>query len=465
MPFSAAMRQLERMASQTIFQPETTSAPVQIIGPLESAGSLFDGIFFTGCTEDRWPLPAAIHPLLPIDLQQKYGMPGAVRGKTLEHARQMTERMLHAAPEVIFSYPTRNSDGEARPSAALKSPQISPASEKLLAEVCVAAPISDWQLEAYAEPPTAPWDSSRGRVPSSALKSQAACPFQAFALRRLRARGEELPEEGLDGMQRGKFLHSLLQHVWTDADGLKDSTGLQAAIESNSLETLVQAKAAQVIKESNSESARDGWQREFLRLEQARLSDIVCRWLRDVESLRAPFVVKETEAEKEFSIDGLQFRVRVDRTDELTNGNLVLLDYKSGKIEMKDWNPPRMDDPQLPLYGLYALTDIPAAVAFGSMVSGKKPCMRGVANRDGILPLGKKDCTSADELQTRLEEWQEDIQDLAYEFANGEARVNPKRGADTCKNCQLQSLCRVNEQDGLLDDDSEDDASNGASND
>ena len=37
---------------------------------------------------------------------------------------------------------------------------------------------------------------------------------------------------------------------------------------------------------------------------------------------------------------------------------------------------------------------------------------------------------------------------LGREFMAGDARVDPKHGARTCRDCDLQGLCRISEREG-----------------
>jgi ATP-dependent helicase/nuclease subunit B len=41
--------------------------------------------------------------------------------------------------------------------------------------------------------------------------------------------------------------------------------------------------------------------------------------------------------------------------------------------------------------------------------------------------------------------WQQSLLGLAEEFLRGEASVDPKQGAKTCRYCPLPGLCRVAE--------------------
>ena len=50
MTAAAALGHLERMAGDTVFQPENRHARVQLIGPLEASGAEFDAIWIAGVT-------------------------------------------------------------------------------------------------------------------------------------------------------------------------------------------------------------------------------------------------------------------------------------------------------------------------------------------------------------------------------------------------------------------------------
>ena len=51
--------------------------------------------------------------------------------------------------------------------------------------------------------------------------------------------------------------------------------------------------------------------------------------------------------------------------------------------------------------------------------------------------------------------WKAELEKLADEFAGGYAPVDPKRGLNTCRSCDLQTLCRVHERLSALDEDEE----------
>jgi probable DNA repair protein len=461
-----ALERLQQMADDTLFQPESAPVSVEILGPLEAAGSLFDGIFFLDCSEDRWPIPVSPNPLLSLDLQKQYAMPGAVRGANIASAKRMTERLLRSAPEVFFSYPAHGPEGEVRPSPVLDSLQISvdppPDARNFLSKYVHPQP----QLVVSDDLHPTPWEASRRSLWVSALRSQAACPFQAFANQRLGTNDLRLAEDGFDALQRGNLLHDLLHSVWFGRQdqphlrGLETSRTLHELAATGELETFVQERAEALIRLRNPSP----WEREFLLAERERIAALVYRWLTEVELQRPRFVALRGEAKQTIAIENLlNLNVRLDRVDELQSDEtdaqkeFVLLDYKTGEVNLKGWQPPRLDEPQLPLYADFAIDERPVAVAFASVRTGKTMGLEGLAKRAGILPgvvptRGPLRHTSFDEV---LDNWRADILELAREFAAGEARVNPKYGCKTCTYCGLQPLCRVAESGILLRDETD----------
>jgi len=140
------------------------------------------------------------------------------------------------------------------------------------------------------------------------------------------------------------------------------------------------------------------------------------------------------------SIAGLQFDGRIDRMDRLEKGH-ALIDYKTSRAPTpKHWEPPRPEDPQLPLYAVSAKEDI-AAVAFAKVRRGEMRLM-GFSRLENALPGVKK----AKAWEPLLRSWKEEAESLAGAFKSGEARVDPKRPLQTCRYCDLHTVCRVYEK-------------------
>jgi RecB family exonuclease len=272
------------------------------------------------------------------------------------------------------------------------------------------------------------------------LADQAACPFRAFARWRLAAEPLEAPLAGPDASERGKLLHALMKHLWTE---LKES----AALQSQNLVPVIERAAAAAVKEAGIEG-------RFAELERVRLAKLADEWL-EVEKNRKPFEVAFVEHPRTLEVAGLQFSSRIDRMDRLLEGEggHVLIDYKTGnRVTPKDWEPPRPDDPQLPLYAA-AAPEALSAVAFARVRPG---AMRftGFARTKDLIPRVQ----AAKNWEALLADWQKESESLASAFAAGEAAVDPKRDLKTCLRCDLQTLCRVYEKFNVLEELDDEDA-------
>jgi RecB family exonuclease len=182
----------------------------------------------------------------------------------------------------------------------------------------------------------------------------------------------------------------------------------------------------------------------FAELERARLARLAREWL-EVEKGRAPFTVASLEEKRAFQIQGLEFSGRIDRMDRLADGGHVLIDYKTSRAPSpKHWQPPRPDDPQLPLYAIAAKEPV-AAVAFAKVRTGEMRFM-GFSSDENVLPGVRK----AKAWQPLLASWKAEAQALGGAFAAGEAAVDPKRELTTCRYCALHTLCRVYEKANVL---------------
>ena len=211
--------------------------------------------------------------------------------------------------------------------------------------------------------------------------------------------------------------------------------------------------------------------------------DLVTEWL-NLERKRVEFYLARTELDVSRSIAGLTLDFRLDRIDRLIDGSLLVIDYKSGNASPKLWEMPRPDDVQLPLYAGFGLdaelraaiacefgdaegpedSDAPAA-PLGGLVFAKvragELCFAGRVGdaRATLLPVlaaGSalvKKRFSAEELM----DWRDYIEQMARDFLDGWAEVDPRDYPKTCERCDLQALCRVRENREEAEDDEEGD--------
>ena len=441
-PFAKALDSLEYIASRTLFAPESRNVPIQIMGPLESAGSHFDSVWFLRASDAEWATTSSPNPLLPWQLQRDFGMPGAVPSRDMELAQRITRRIGASGAEIVFSYSRESADGPQRPSPILTDMGLE----------SLRTPVDVWEttgagtqpaiaaeiLASEAEVPSPPDVVLRGGA--AVLERQAACAFRAFAEMRLLSAPLDSRPLGMDARERGSLVHRVLELFWkqvhSQAALLKLGTEQRNAILDSCIQEAIGEKTRTI---------EPGWGSAYLDTERQRLRNLLQPWL-DYEALkRSPFLVKAVENEHpDARIGPLRLRVKVDRVDSSLVENEpsgdIILDYKTGVAKPADWSGDRPDAPQLPLYAVMAGQQDIAGVAFAIVRPGGKMELRGFEARPDVLPKTGRQTGS---LAEQVEQWGVVLEKLAEDFHSGKAEVRPKNYPETCRYCQQRLLCRL----------------------
>lgn len=441
-----AVSLLQRACADSMFQPQTADARIQVLGPLEAAGLQFDYLWLCRMQASDWPAAPRPNPLLPAYLQREADMPHASAEHEWRFARGLLAQYQRAAGVLYASY-ARERDGTPElPSALLQaftpttldSPGLVAPGWREQQESLLLERVQDTRAPA---PDPAELDGIGGG--SGLLEDQSHCPFRAFARRRLRV--QPLAEPGLapDAAARGQLLHDALYALWGE---LGDAASLAALDTAGRQQVIADAVAAALAAMPAARRLQAG--AAWCEQEAAHLRHLLAEWLA-VEAQRGDFRVRARESRHALQLGGLQLELRMDRIDELPDGSLVLIDYKSGAANVSDWLGERPPRPQLPLYSLAADGEI-AAIAFASVRArecayvglGARAVAPGVAEDIARAVRGRID---ADSWESLLRHWGESLQLLAAEFLAGEARVDPL-AASSCTYCGLQALCRVEVQ-------------------
>jgi RecB family exonuclease len=505
-PWQEFVATLTDAVSTTLFAAESREAPIQITGPLESAGQLADAIWFLGAGEEDWPGRGQPDPLIPIALQRESGMPHASPQADWTLAAEATQRLIASATTVVFSYAQQSNGVEARPSRIILQ-KVGPAEEIAASP----APATGDQTETFADWTQLPFPNPAIPGGAATLTRQSLCPFQAFAATRLNAQDWDPAEAGLNPRQRGQLLHAVLHNVWSkpsatalktaeapasegfvterDVDraeqaskpnvasapersleanppGLRNLAELQAIPDLPQFVTgIVNRVMAETFDPHRRNSLPARFPPRYLQLEAHRLTTLVTEWLA-YERLRQPFTVAETEVQREITIAGLTLRLRLDRIDQLADGSRLVIDYKTGSVGPRAWEGDRPDDVQLPLYATFAVPEALEGLVFATVRPGESHFAGRLRNASATLlaSLTPRSPIVQNPLDDRqLEAWRAIIEQLGQDFLHGRAQVDPKDPQKTCKNCHFQAICRIQERVTQLDDeDPEEDEAGGA---
>jgi len=398
-----------------------------VLGILESAGLEFDALWVSGLTEEAWPLAARPNPFLPVGAQKEAGIPQASAEASLALDRELTARWREAAAEVVFSSAAMDGDRE-----LLASPLVADVPAEAVAEVASAG-TRHHALFAASRLPGAVTVRADAQAPlphgfevpggTEVLRSQAACPFRAFAHHRLDARALETPDSGLENTDRGQLLHAVMAHVW---GALRDHATLVATTPGQ-LEALTREAADAAVRELR--GARPGrLDGRFAELERERLARIAFDWL-EIERGRAPFEVHMREERIGLAAGGLAFEGRVDRIDQRDDGALAVIDYKSGQARSAADSLGGRDI-QLAVY----ILAVEQVLAEGQRVERATFFQIGSGRPGGEL--------AGDDLRRAITVARERIAETVAAVHRADFRVRPR---DACPDyCEFEPICRRN---------------------
>lgn len=419
-----AVRVVRRLARETPFQPRRDpNARLDVLGFLEAEGGYWDGVWVLGLTDDVLPALPRPNPFVPIAALRAAKAPRATPERELQWAQTLYASLLRSAPQVYFSYPQFEGERALRPSPCIAG----------LAAVDFAlqpALPQPFELESCSDdqgPPLREGEKIQGGI--AVIDTQARNPLWAFVRYRLGARAMPAYAKSGDTGLRGRFLHAIMESLW---QSLESHEGLRHAVAGNRLDALVQVAVSQAAV-----SCLADYSVRLVELESDRAVVLIKRWLH-CELARQPFTVKACEREFHWQRGALGLAFRVDRIDQLDDGRLVVIDYKTGAgaIRLKsDWGRQRPVNLQLPLYAsvLSREGDDVAALVMAKLHPRDLVC-HGLTDADiGLDTLDEPsswDVFGQVSWQQVQHQWSLAINNLADEFCDGFAANSTQRDSD-----------------------------------
>jgi probable DNA repair protein len=446
---SAAVDKLRAMSRETVFQPEGSDAPIQILGVLEASGMGFDALWVVGLAADRWPPGPSPNPMLPIAWQRERQIPRANSSGELAFARALTAGFAAAAAEVVFSSASTIDDRPSSPSALIMAyaewplPTSPPAWPRMIA--------ANQRLESMADnhaPRLAPGSIAPGG--SRIIASQSDCPFQAAARHRLGAERWPAPLGGLSPQERGALVHLAMAAFWNAAGDHATLVALDSAGEKRLVEAAVESALAQF------PAVRWRSLPNLVRAAEAtRLERLLHAWL-EIERARPAFAAQGVEAKGTVDLASLTFRIRFDRVDALADGGIAIIDFKTGLAERPaQWFDPRPRATQLGMYVLAQRDAQPGvevrAAAYAQLRPDAVAAVGLAADARAWPALTQVSACKLDDWQALEAWWRSQLGALASEIAAGNAVVSPRQKPLACRTCCLQPLCRIQSVRNLVE--------------
>jgi probable DNA repair protein len=423
-----AVARLASFAADTIYQPETESGVVQLLGTLEAAGLEFDNLRVCRLDALHWPPPAYPLPLVSRTLQRQLGMPDATPADTLDFSRGVLARLAGSATNVTFSWPVSDGDLQLEASPLLRQFDYSYGGDGEDPGWYAASLSGSTALDLGVDDPV-PAVRRGEKVGGGAatVQRQATEPFSAFAYGRLGVRDLQTVETGLPANTRGSIIHRALHQLLLDKPSSRDIAAWSSGTEGR-IERAVDAALARHTRHA------DGVLLRLLAMERRRLRQLLRRFV-EAELQRQAFQVLSVEESVPFLRHGVGLELRVDRIDRLADGTLLIIDYKTGAL--KTLLTKAGDPKELQLVVYAAAVDAEVGGLLLINIDSREIAYKGAGGRgewDGLPP----------ELwPVRLGRWKKIVDDALTQLAAGDVRLNTARTALDSR--PLNVLCRVEE--------------------
>lgn len=318
----------------TSFQPDYPDEEQVVILPMsQMLGRPFAAVVLAGCDEVRLnPSPEPQGGWTPVQ-RAALGLPARA---DLEAQLRASWQFALQSPQCDVLWRTSDDAGEAlMPSALVQLLQLQrpatpwaeePRTERLVPVVPVLPPLPQGNQVPVAQ------------LSASAYEDLRQCPYRFFALRQLGLKSDDELDAGVDKRDFGLWLHAVLQRFH---EALAAQPMAERARRSALLDQMAEAQTAAMALP----------QGEFLPFAAAwpAVRDGYLQWLGKYEAEGGVFASGETSHTQR--IGNLKLVGRIDRTDTLKDGSVMVLDYKTeptAKTRLRVKDP--MEDTQIAFY-------------------------------------------------------------------------------------------------------------------
>ncbi|SMN16708.1 FIG01199495: hypothetical protein [uncultured Candidatus Thioglobus sp.] len=410
-----ARHKLTEITNQVVFQAQASKTNVQIIGSLEAEGLRFDQAWVMGMTHDFLPAKLNTPRFISSNIAIQHHIPYSSYELVQSDAQNTLNNLSSLADSVIFSYAKSHFESEQLPSPLLDFP------EKSINQVGMqTTPIA---TKFIGDEVTIEFKAAEVKSGVSLLKDQMACAFKGFA-HRLNIEHYDEPHIGLDRREQGNIIHTALQYIYEEVD----SKSSLAALDQTELASLISRKIFSALKRYEDSG--------FKNIEKIRLESLLLKFI-ETDKLREDFRVLATERSVQVDIAGLSFNTRLDRLDQMDNGDQIVFDYKTGNTSIAKWCGQAITEPQLPIY---SITNNAQGAAFIELNSSSVS-FKGLSKDPDSLPKQSSYKGKCQQWDEQLATWKTKLDQASEDFQSGQAQVLPNKTA--CDYCEFDLLCRI----------------------
>ena len=411
---NGAVQTLISMANDHIFHEQTPDASLQVLGLLDASGLQFNKVWVLGSDHKNLPKLPSINPLLPANYQKKHKLFRYDATRELVIARSLLQSFHANADFLICSYPSHRDEEQSIESPLLRNIDSScfPVSLQPVYDQQAFDNSNQFEQTELYEQPNVPLEMSKEKIRGGAaiLRNQFVCPFNSFAIHRLGAMPIDPPHKGINKRERGILIHEILFKLWTQWKNSAKLTQLSDVELTAQINQTIDLTFAKYDRFSSSLRGP-----RYRKLEKLQICNLIEAWL-NKEKGREPFEVLELERLFTIKFGELTLQLTVDRID-LVGEKKLIIDYKTGTIKSRGWDPEQLREPQLPLY---VLASNPSS----------NGCAYAQLNADDIRLIGESDgllspeLTEIDDWPARIIGWKRGLKKLAHSFSSGNCDIS-----------------------------------------
>ena len=424
---SQALGLINAALSERTFSAQRPTAPVQVLGHLETTGLSFTHLWIAGADDRNLPGTPSPNPLLPIEAQRARGVPRVDAEAELAFSEERLRGWLGAADMVIASHATQIDGADCAVSPLLRHWEMSP-------------PPSTPQAHPYLPLPSLlhemsqPWQTRTlppGRLAggSGALKSQSVCPLQAFAVHRLRSQTDEHPHSYPDAREIGTLIHEVLESLYRRHPTPEHLAEVSQA-------TVNRQVSVALNKLSDAHRPSEGDEGPALNALVQRVGERVSAWIA-LDLDRPSWEIARLEDATTVTLGEYDVRVVIDRIDKV-GAAAVVIDYKTGNVDSTRALAAEvaLRSAQLPLY---AQADGSVAAVLYAKVQ-EPPAYAGISAEG--LELPGRGVVVAEDWEKLKQHWLTELTQLAEQFAKAPATPSPIH-TSACRSCPVRGFCRA----------------------
>ena len=401
---SVAVSQLEKMSNDTIFQPESTNAKIQLLGPLEASGAEFDALWVAGVTASNWPPAGTSSPLISRRLQEKYGMPDCTPDITLDHSQRLLMRLIASSATTIVSFPRNHNDSEQVASFFLEQMDLDAQEDIDLPKLHAAELSGLTNLKEFDDLIPVVKEGEQIAGGASIIQWQCNDPITAFLYGRMGVRVIYPQEVGITPLMRGNLIHDALYKLYIELPSRDTIRNWKDDDLDRRLTSSVDFAF------SRHENNADQVLQQLLRLERSRVTNLLRQFVA-TDSARSYFKIANVEGELEFASGHIRLPLRFDRIDALGD-DIAILDYKTGSRKRLLNRQNIIQDLQLFVYA--AASNLPVSAL----------ALVNIDNREISFDGAGSGYTDTNSWEKLLEEAKSDIFIACEELSAGDVRTN-----------------------------------------